>query len=136
MAAVPGVDAEDKPGQIRCFGICESDNQSMDGLTMASTFLRARCYDIKNWLDVATDKPPSLHTLRTQPKNLALWVLPVQHRTAGSSISVCIFLSLLCVYFPELRLKPRVAVTGILTLFGCIDRIGDVILKVSLHIGL
>lgn len=120
-----------RPGEIRCLGVCEEDNQSADGVTIASSFIRVRSHDLRTWLGVPKNKKdPSVAILRTQPDDVVLWVFPTAYRTAGSSASIASLLALLKMYFKDLRLKPRIAMTGLLTLCGLIHKVAGVILKV------
>ena len=96
-----------------------------DSVTMALQFIRLRANELCLWL-----KTPGMQPfLRDRSRDVIIRMIPLEFLRQGASCSVAILLALLRIYL-GCRIKPKVAVTGVVTLSGKILGVGEIVAKV------
>lgn len=118
-------------GSLTVFGADPAGFTATDEALVSLFLLRARALEIRTVLGFGAEV--NLDSIRDQSRDVSIYMIPTFFLRSGASSSLSVFLALVKLYFKPhgIRLRPNIAVTGVLSLSGYILRVADVIAKIK-----
>lgn len=115
-------------GQLTILGADLNDPELVGEAIVAEALLRLRAYEIQTWLKFST----VVECCRDKNQDVVLCVLPKESQRTGASSSLAMFLAILKLYLKNvgLRIRAKMAVTGVLSLRGRVLRVTNIVAKV------